>query len=356
MKKMLNIMLLALGGLLLLLVIAAAAYVYNNMNYDKGTQKRLSDAGFIEKQALLPDGTVLNYGEGPNNGPPLLLIHGQMTSWEDYVKVLPDLSKRFHIFAVDCHGHGGSSKDPEKYSAAAMGDDFIWFIEQVIGSPAIVSGHSSGGLLTAWLAAHSPENVRGIVLEDPPFFSTEAGRRETSFAWLDNFEPIHRFLNQDKETDYIRFYLENTYFQNFFGESWNGIKRYAYSYLDKNPGKRLRIFFLPPSMNRAFDLLAGGYDLRFGDTFYDDRWLTGYDQAETLANIRCPSVLIHASWSYSKDGVLLAAMSGEDAQRAHELIPGNKLVDVTSGHGVHYEKPKEFTNIMLEFLDTLPAE
>ncbi len=353
---MVIIVLLALGGLLLLAVIAAAIYSYNNMNYDKGTEKRLSGAGFAEKQAVLADGTVLNYGEGPDNGPPLLLIHGQMTSWEDYVKVLPELSKRFHIFAVDCHGHGGSSKNPAKYSATAMGNDFIWFMEQAIGSPAIVSGHSSGGLLTAWLAANSPENVRGIVLEDPPFFSTEAGRRETSFAWLNSFEPIHRFLNQNKETDYVCFYLENTYLQNLFGGSWKGIKKYAYSYLDKNPGKRLRIFFLPPSVNRAFDLLSGEYDLRFGDTFYDDTWLIGYDQAETLARIRCPSVLIHANWSYSKDGVLLAAMSGEDAQRAHELIPGNILVDVKSGHGVHYEKPKEFINIMLAFLDSLPAE
>ncbi|HWR23119.1 MAG TPA: alpha/beta hydrolase [Feifaniaceae bacterium] len=349
-------MLLALGGLLLLIIVAASAYVYNNMNYDKGAEKRLINAGFTEKQAALPDGTALNYGEGPDNGPPLLLIHGQMTSWKDYVNVLPALSKRFHIFAVDCHGHGGSSKDPIKYSAAAMGNDFIWFIERVIGEPAIISGHSSGGLLTAWLAANAPENVRGVVLEDPPFFSTEAGRRETSYAWLDSFEPIHRFLNQDKETDYARFYLEHTYLQNFFGESWNGIKKYAYSYLDKHPGKGLRIFFLPPSMNRGFDLITGEYDLRFGDAFYDDTWLMGYDQAETLKKIRCPSVLIHASWSYSKDGVLLAAMSGEDARRAHELIPGNILVDVKSGHDVHYEKPKEFVRIMLEFLESLPAE
>ena len=162
-------------------------------------------------------------------------------------------------------------------------------------------------------------------------------------------------MNQDEETEYTRFYLENTYLQNFFGASWSGIKKYAYSYLDKNPGSRLRIFFLPPSMNRAFDLLAGGYDLRFGDTFYDNAWFTGYDQAETLARISCPSVLIHASWSYSEDGVLLAAMSGEEARRANELIPGNKLVDVKSGHGVHYDKPREFIDIMLKFLDTLPA-
>lgn len=356
MRKTVQSVLLVLGGLLLVLAVAAACYVYNNLNYDKGTAKKLARAGFVQKQAVLPDGTVLNYGEGPDNGPPLLLIHGQMTSWEDYVKVLPELAKHFHIFAVDCHGHGASSKDPAKYTAPAMGNDFVWFMEKVIGEPSLVSGHSSGGLLAAWLAANFPANVRGIVLEDPPFFATEPDRREKTFAWLDGFEPIHRFLHQTEETNYTRFYLENTYLRNFFGPAWNGIKNYADNYLDKNPGKRLRIFFLPPSLNRAFDLTSGPYDLRFGDTFYDGSWFENYDQAETLARISCPSVLIHTSWSYTEDGVLLAAMSGEDAQRAHELIAGNELIDVKSGHDFHYEKPKEFIRIMLDFLAAHPTE
>ena len=76
MKRGLKAVLLILGGLLLLLLVAAGGYFYNNMNYDKNTARILKNAGFVEKQAVLPDGTVLNYGEGPDNGPPLLLIHG----------------------------------------------------------------------------------------------------------------------------------------------------------------------------------------------------------------------------------------------------------------------------------------
>ncbi|MEA4846401.1 MAG: alpha/beta hydrolase [Clostridiaceae bacterium] len=345
-----KIILTILGGAFLVLIIAAACYIYNNMNYDKNVAYKLKKAGFTEKQAVLPDGTVLGYGEGHDNGPALFLIHGQMTSWEDYVKVLPELSKHFHIFAVDCHGHGASSKDPAKYSAEAMGKDFIWFMENIIKEPSIVSGHSSGGLLTAWLAANSPENVKGIVLEDPPFFATEPDRCKKTYAWLDGFEPIHRFLNQTEVTDYVRFYLDNTYLQNFFGNAWNGIKKHANQYMEKNPNKRLRIFFLPPSLNRSFDLITGDYDLRFGDTFYDCSWFDNFNQAETLSRINCPSVLIHTSWSYSNDGVLLAAMDENDAQRAHELIPGNELINVKSGHDFHYEKPKEFNETMSNFL------
>ena len=62
--KIIKIILLVLAGLFFLLGVAAACYVYHNMNYDKGTAKKLKKAGFIEKQVVLPDGTVLNYGEG----------------------------------------------------------------------------------------------------------------------------------------------------------------------------------------------------------------------------------------------------------------------------------------------------
>ncbi len=356
MKKVIRIILICLGGVILLLGIAAAIYVNNNMNYDKGIMEKLARAGFVEKQAQLPGGTVLNYGEGPDNGPALFLIHGQMVSWEDYEPVLPELSKRFHIFAVDCHGHGDSSKDPVQYTAQAMGQDFQWFMENVIGEPAFVSGHSSGGLLTAWLAANAPELVRGVVLEDPPFFSTEEERNPTAFAWVDSFKPIHDFLNQSSETNYTRYYLEHSYMQKLIGPGWQGMKKSALSYMEKNPGKAARIFYLPPSVNRMFDLTAGSYDLRFGDAFYDCAWFENYDRENILSRISCPSVLIHTNWSYSDDGILLGAMSGEDAQRAHELIPGNKLIKVDSGHDFHYEKPKEFIKIMLDFLNEVSVK
>jgi pimeloyl-ACP methyl ester carboxylesterase len=321
------------------------------MNYDKGLLSKVAKAGFVEKQVTLKDGSVLNYGEGPDNGPELLLIHAQEVYWENYAKVLPELSKYYHIYAVDCYGHGESSKNPEKYTAVAMGTDFIWFIENVIKEPVIVSGHSSGGLLTAWLAANSPRNVRGIVLEDPPFFSTEMPRAEKSFAWVDGFQTVHKFLQQSEEKDYAIFYMKNNYFQKFFGSGWDGIVRYAAQYRAKHPNEELRIFFLPPSLNMSLATVSSKtFDIRFSDTFYDDSWFKGFDQAETLAKINCPSVLIHTSWSYDENGILLAAMDGNDANRVHSLIKNNELIEVKSGHGFHDEKPKDFIKIMKDFL------
>lgn len=244
-----------------------------------------------------------------------------MVSWEDYARVLSKLSGHYHVYAVDCHGHGKSGKDPQKYTAETMGSDFICFIENVIKEPVVISGHSSGGLLAAWLAAHSPANVRGIVIEDAPFSSTEPQRREKTFAWLDGFQTIHEFLNQSEETDYTRFYLERSYIQNYWGNGWDKIVMPAAErYMEKHPGKGLRLWFLPPSMNKAFDL-------RFGDTFYNGSWFENFDRAETLRRIQHPSVLMHTVYRYDENNVLLAAMDSDDARWAHELMPDNELID-----------------------------
>jgi len=51
------------------------------------------------------------------------------------------------VFAVDCHGHGGSARVPERYTNLAMGHDMALFLRRIVSAPAYVTGNSSGGLL-----------------------------------------------------------------------------------------------------------------------------------------------------------------------------------------------------------------
>ena len=140
---------------------------------------------------------VVNYAEGPDNGPALVLVHGQGMQWEDYAHVLPDLAQRYHVFAVDCFGHGESSHDPALYSCEAIGRAFKSFAAQKIGVCYLASGHSSGGIIAAWLAANDAERVSACVLEDPPFFRVmpvEMQQEPGCFAWKDGFVVTHAFL------------------------------------------------------------------------------------------------------------------------------------------------------------------
>ena len=131
--------------------------------------RKLAKAGFVERDFHTGDVT-LNYVTGPASGPPLVFIHGQSVTWEEYTFIMPLLAGRFQVLAVTLRGHGKSSWTPDDYSFNQLGEDMRRFLEQVVGRPAVVVGNSSGGVLTAWLAANVPERVRAIVLEDPPLF------------------------------------------------------------------------------------------------------------------------------------------------------------------------------------------
>jgi len=342
--------------LIIVLVIVLSIYFYYNLHHDRNLKNKIFSFGFNEKQIGLSNGTILHYGEGPQNGEPLLLIHGQGVDWKSYAKVLPELSKHFHIYAVDCHGHGKSSKNPKSYTAERMGTDFVWFVENVIGKPAYISGHSSGGLLTVWIAANSPKNVKGMMLEDPPLFSTEKGRSEKTYAWVDSFRLIHQFHRQNEETDYLIYYLKNSYWKEKFGKLWDAIIRQATTFRKKNPTGIFRVFYLPPSLHKIWESASNNdYDKYFGESFYDFSWFDNFEQADALAKIQCPSILIYAKnskWEpYDENGILLGAMSEDDANLAHQILSQNKLVTIDSGHGVHDEKPKEFIEITKSILD-----
>src|SRR5512135_2887883 len=143
--------------------------------------------GFRELSSEINSITI-NYVVGPDNGPPLLLIPGQMESWQGYKCVLPDLSRRFHVFVPDLRGHGKSSRTPGQYSYNICGNDLKQFVERVIREPAIVAGLSSGAVLAIWLAAYAAEDVLAIIAEDPPIFSSIWPRIQDEKLMARNFQ------------------------------------------------------------------------------------------------------------------------------------------------------------------------
>jgi pimeloyl-ACP methyl ester carboxylesterase len=335
------------AGLVGILALAAAAYVVRNVTYSSWDASRVGRAGFVEKQVDV-NGSTLNYAEGPDNGPPLLLVHGQLTDWRHWGPVLPELSRRFHVFAVDCPGHGGSARAPEKYTARAIAADLEQFLAQVVGEPAVVAGHSSGGLVAAGLAAGAPDRVRGVVLEDPPFFSSVLPHAEKTINYVDLSTVAHNFLSSG-ETDFTAYYLRHSATWDLFGKE---LQNQAVNRWTENPGEPLTLPLMPPMFNELFAAMPD-YDPRFGDAFYTGRFHQDFDHAATLDRITVPAVLIHTNWSYDDNGILLGAMDAEDAERARSLIDDVEFVKVDSGHSFHAERPDDFLRIVLRFTDRL---
>ena len=266
---------------------------------------------------------------------------------------MPRLSKHYKVYAIDCHGHGSSSHNAASYSCKNMTEDFIWFIENVIKEPCVISGHSSGGILAANIAATSPKNVLGLVLEDPPFFSVLPEEMQNTFVWKDGFEVTHNFLNQTEEKYYVPYYFENGYFWKLF----QGLEQFpaetARKYSEKHHKECKKIWYMPYSWTQGL-LYIDECDNAFSETFYDGTWFEGVSQEDILKGIKCPCIYIKAKTSYGKDGVLYCANDEEDAKKVVELISDCEFITTkSSDHNIHFKYARDFIDIMVKFQETI---
>lgn len=330
------------GIIFLILILAVLIVCYKFTHYWQGDMKKTIKAGFEEKQVTLPDGSVINYAEGPDNGEALLLIHGQTGAWEDYAMVLPDLSENYHVFAVDCYGHGSSTHDESKYYLKENGEDFIWFVNNVIQEKTTVSGHSSGGLLASYVAAYGGDLIVGAVLEDPPVFSTEQDYFENSFAYQDTYKNMHDYLLTDQSECWEAYYMRHCLWgQLYMSSSMEGLGNYAQWYHEKHPEEPIQYFFMPESLNYPF-LYIKEYDFAFGEHFYDYTWHSGISHETLMSDIEVPTVFIHAKDSYTEDDILQAASSDEQAREAASLMKDCEIVEISSNHNIHRFHPETF--------------
>lgn len=329
-----------LGGAVSLGAAAVGGFAARNLFAGKWHRARATRAGFTERRVRV-NGTWLNYGEGPKNGrPPLLLVHGQGSDWKSYAASLPALSRAFHVFAVDVHGHGGSDRAPEKYRAVEIGRDLITFMAEVIGGPAVVSGHSSGGQLAAWLAANAPELVDKVMLEDPPMLTTLLPRARDTWNWRDLATSCHRFLASG-EQDFVAHYWRNQLMWKFFGDGAERPRAAGLARRARSEGP-LRLWWWP---GNEFLRSLETYDPRFGEAFHSGDWDEGFDHEATLRAIRQPTSFVHTKVSWDGD-LLQAATSDDDAARIRELLPNEEFEKVDTGHDFHGEAPREFVRLL----------
>lgn len=344
-KRILIIVGIVLATVILAGGIAIARYRANNLGYFERSMKKVYRAGYQDKKAEINGGTIA-YLEGPDSGPTLLVIHGQMTDKYNYAPNLPELARHFHVFAVDCYGHGQSSHDPEKYSNVVQGKDLLDFIKTVIGKPTLVSGHSSGGIIAAWLAGNGESQVTGVLFEDPPFFTLSRPRTESTWNWVNLASTAHAFLSSG-ETDWTLYCIEHDKIWEFFGDSARQFLDQAKACRSEKPDQPVTWEWLPPIMNESYRAIPN-YDPRFGDVFYRGEWEAGFDLEQTLKAIDIPCFYEKSEASVNEDGILVGATGEAEAAKARGLLRDAAFGTDKKSHGWHWQEPAEFTRRLRE--------
>ena len=108
-------------------------------------------------------GEVRTWYEEDGSGPPLVLLHPGGADSRAFEASLPGLVERFRVLRPDRRGHGRTPDVPGPITYDLMATDTIAFLEQVVGGPASVVGHSDGAPVGLLAALHRPDLVRRLV-------------------------------------------------------------------------------------------------------------------------------------------------------------------------------------------------
>jgi pimeloyl-ACP methyl ester carboxylesterase len=143
------------------------------------------------------DGSAIAY-ERTGAGPPLVLVHGSISDHTYWWSVLPALSERFTVYAVDRRGRG-QSDDSADYAIEREFEDVAAVVDS-IPAPAALLGHSYGALC-ALEAALLTDNLRALVLYEPPLDPSAfafppgfVGRLEAALAASDRDRVIETMM------------------------------------------------------------------------------------------------------------------------------------------------------------------
>jgi len=262
----------------------------------------------------------IEYGEGPDNGPPLVFLVGAPNRYQSYcLGLIQTLSQRWHVYAINYRGTGKSGKVPGKYRLMDFTNDTIKFIEH-LDEPPVLVGHSFGGMISIAVASRMGEKIRGLVLGDTPI----SNKGLVDWIGSDMFQGFLGMLIGFKDNKVSSIDIATTLGNGAITpHSLEKVKTYGYH--DK-------------------DLYEGLLDT--------DRLLEEIDLKEDIARIKCPTLLIQAD----KVG-MGQAISDSEVEYAKSVMP-NVVHVLAEGlsHGLGIEisetAPVLLTSIM-QFLEYL---
>ncbi|MGA8538011.1 MAG: alpha/beta hydrolase [Terriglobales bacterium] len=297
-----------------------------------------SSAGLIER-IFDADSLQINYAEGPAHGPPLVLLHGLGRRWQVFLPVIPALSLRWHIFAPDLRGHGKSSRVARGYHGSQYAEDIVRLLRERVSGPAVIFGHSLGGMVGMWVASHHPELVRALILGD-----NIIGVQHSGSAVLHNpvshnpmygalFSGLRDLARAGGSVEQIA----------------NGIGRIVLPAAGTDKAVMIREL---PGNDEAY-LLSWARCVQQADpeTYemtLDGTSIEGWDGEALLRGITCPTLLLQASQE------LGGLMSDADVALATRLLPHHTHVRFRNlGHALFIQQPEPVLRAVTNFLESL---
>jgi non-heme chloroperoxidase len=264
------------------------------------------------------DGVRLHYAEVPRARPPLVLLHGITDSHVSYLPLMPELAEDWRVYALDLRGHGQSGHVSGAYRVRDYAGDLQVFLRSIVAEPAVLVGHSLGGLVAACAAGESGARLRGLFLEDPPIYtaSMPAIKGTSTYAIFVTWRNIL--------TDHAQ-----------SGASADDLVKQI---TDTVSAERLH--------TRAEQLHQ--LDPQVLDAVVEGSLFEGFNPDEVLPRISCPTRLLAAQYD------LGGTMTEADVMRVVSTIPDCAYTILKNvSHDIHQEWPHDYMRELRGFLNLL---
>ena len=152
-----------------------------------------------------PRETLIHFrDQGSGTGTPFVFIHGwacDSSAWQPQVE---DLKRDHRCISVDLRGRGESEAVPP-YDVFTAAEDVANVICSLALPPAIIVGHSLGGVVALCLNQAHPELVAGVVTGDSPL------ERDAPRRWPSTVAALREAGSMDPVQGFIEgFFIEST--------------------------------------------------------------------------------------------------------------------------------------------------
>ncbi|GAC1393492.1 MAG: alpha/beta hydrolase [Ktedonobacteraceae bacterium] len=102
-------------------------------------------------------------------GEPVILVHGLSGSTLWWRRNVPELAQHYKVYLVDLPGFGMGSRKHGRFALKQAGDWLLTWMDAIGLKQTHLIGHSMGGSICIWIAAHRPDVVLRLVLVGPAF-------------------------------------------------------------------------------------------------------------------------------------------------------------------------------------------
>jgi pimeloyl-ACP methyl ester carboxylesterase len=141
------------------------------------------------------------YYEVYGQGEPLLIIHGNGGSINNFLYQIPEFSKTYKVILADGRAQGKSVDESDSLSYEMMTDDLNALLDSLRLDSCYVIGWSDGGINGLLLAIRHPEKVKKLAVTGANLWPDTSAVDTFVYNWAINY---NKQLSAQKQTDTVK--------------------------------------------------------------------------------------------------------------------------------------------------------